>query len=45
MLPEGISGTGELEQGWVAKPQQMEGLQPVDLLCIVGMEAGIPGSP
>lgn len=34
---------GELGQGQVAKPQQMEELQQVDLLCIVSMEAGIPG--
>lgn len=36
---------GELEQGQLAEPQQMEDLQQVDLLCVVSMEAGIPGSP
>lgn len=42
---KGIASKRELEQGQVAEPQQMEDLQQVDLLYIVSMEAGIPGSP
>lgn len=34
-----------MEQGQAAEPQQMEGLQHMDLLCMVSMEAIIPGSP